>query len=163
MLHVQLSGLIFPRLSAGDIKYCSAVLMNSPEDVCPCPAQCSLATQGTARPAGLCSLRCNRSSGGVSHLCSAVLGMLQPLSWGHLALRWGLMAVGMVGEEVGGHTGGARSTQALAAGAGSGGTAPTHPSQGALVHKEEMIHGHQAAPEQIFHCYGMFPEHECDN
>ena len=79
------------------------------------------------------------------------------------ALRWGLMAVGMVGEEVGGHTGGARSTQALAAGAGSGGTAPTHPSQGALVHKEEMIHGHQAAPEQIFHCYGMFPEHECDN
>lgn len=159
MLHVQLPAPSLSRLSAEDTKYCRVVLMNSPEDLCPCLAQC-LAAQSAAGPAGPCCLQCNRHSGGVSQLCSA-LGVLQPLSWG--ALRWGLMAVGVVGEGVWGHKGGARSTEALAARAGSGDTAPTHPSQGALVHKEEMIHGHQAAPEQIFHCYGMFPEHECDN
>lgn len=40
---------------------------------------------------------------------------------------------------------------------------PILPTQGALVCREEMIHVHRVAPQQIFHSQGMLPGLKCDH
>lgn len=40
---------------------------------------------------------------------------------------------------------------------------PIRPTQGALVCRQEMIHVHPAAPQQIFHSQRMLPGLKCDH